>query len=642
MSLLKQTQIMVTLLLISTLIVVLRINFITAREFTANESYLSTKNHANMLALTLSSKPKDEDFMRTSINAMFDGGYFESITLVRQDGSLAYDKRENVSIHGVPGFFIETIDLEVPEVQANVMAGWSIYGTLKIKGHPGASYQKLWDTFKQICIQFFILGLLSFFISLAGLRHLMGALEKIKEQAEEISNNEFIINKEIPRTPELKKVAVAMNVMVAKVKTIFEHNLENLSRYQKLKYKDKITGLYNRSFFVEQLDLFIAEGNSKSKGQVAIWGLAGLEDLESGVDRALVHDIFIRFANILSVKAKRIPGAVVSRLPRREFGIILPETDSKIGFDLVQTVIDDFLMDERNANIKVYGGFSEYDENDAVSNVLSRVDYVLAAAKTDLSGTVFVFQDDPQQKIVGKQEWKKQIEAAFAADGFSLTAQPVLCEGNEFHREIYVNMVDQNGVPQNANLFMPMIQTLGLASKLDRFILEQTADYLSEKPGSVLAVNITSEFCKDRMGAPWLRQFLSDRKPIAEKLVFEIHENTLINFTDICIDFIGLITGMGFKFGVDRFTMHDVSLSLLEKVKPQYIKVERDYLEVFDDPKKADMVMNSLFTITESLDIKLIAAKIENEKQKSELVEKNIKYFQGHGIAGIIPLKGEV
>jgi len=131
------------------------------------------------------------------------------------------------------------------------------------------------------------------------------------------------------------------------------------------------------------------------------------------------------------------------------------------------------------------------------------------------------------------------------------------------------------------------------------------------------------------------------RKTLQKSLLFEIHENTLINHPEICIDFVGLITGLGFRFGIDQFTMQDTSLKLLEKIKPYYIKIERDYLEAFDDPEKADMVLNSLYTITESRNIKLIATKIENKVQQMELADKNITHFQGHGIAKIAPLKDE-
>lgn len=117
-----------------------------------------------------------------------------------------------------------------------------------------------------------------------------------------------------------------------------------------------------------------------------------------------------------------------------------------------------------------------------------------------------------------------------------------------------------------------------------------------------------------------------------------MHENTLIQSPEICLDLAGLFHGLGYQFGIDQFTLNDTALNLLEKLKPAYIKVERDYLEVFDDPGKTDMVLNAIFTITGSLDIKLIATKIESTAQRDALAARNITYFQGRGIAAIAPL----
>ena len=635
---------MVTFLLTATLIIVLRINFNTARDFTANESFLNTKNNANMLALTLSAGSMDEDLMKASINAMFDGGYFESISLFRRDGTLVYEKREPVAIHGVPAFFISHIDFVIPEVEAKVMNGWNIFGTLKIKGHPGSYYTKLWETSAQLCLQFFVLGILVLFISIIGLRHLLGALEKIKQQAEAISNNDFIINHKIPGTPELKKVVLAMNTMTKKVQSVYEHNLENLSKYQKLRYQDKITGLHNRASFIEQFAEAVGDKHPNARGHVVIFSLTGVEEIEVSGNRPLVQKIFREMADVLETRAKlSVPKAGVYRFPRREFAAVLPDTQSKEVMNLVEAVIAKFLSEKDKDipdTIHVHAGASPYDENDDVGMVLSRADYALSEAKNGHSGAVKIFKDESFQKALGKQEWKTLIDVAFSENHFFLTAQPVRSDLGEFHREVFVNMVDREGIQRRANLFIPMITTLGLASKLDRYIIEESAAFLQENQDSVLAVNITTEFCRDNLAVAWLRQFLSDKKNLADRLLFEMHENTLIHFSEICFDFAGLITGKGFKFGIDRFTMHDLSLKVLDKIKPYYIKIERDYLEVFDDPQKADMVLNSLFTITQSLGIKLIATKIENQTQRIELAAKNITYFQGHGIAEVMPLKG--
>lgn len=643
MSLFKQIQILVTSLLLITLIIVLRINFNTARDFTANQSYLNAKNLANVLALSLSSRPSDDIFMETSINAMFDGGYYESITLLHPDGTVIYEKSEDLIVYGVPAFFLNNVDLFIPVAEARVMDGWSVFGTLQIKGHPGQSYEKLWETLKQLCLQFLLLGTIVIFINYIGLRHLLRALEKIKLQAQKISNNEFIINPDIPKTPELKKVVLAMNIMVQKVESIFDRHLENLTRYQELRYKDHVTGLYNRSFFVKELAHFIENRKEKSQGQVMILGLTGMEDIELSGDRSLTHKVFKHMAEILKKETESVADAVVARLPRREFAVILPGSTPEKSLAIAKAAIRNFLpglSSEKDLpdSISVYGGLASYNYEEELSTVLSKADYALSKSRTGLPGTVRRFREEQSLAAIGKAAWKALIEEAFSENRFFLTAQPVMSGADEFHREIFVNILDRKGVQYQAGLFMPMVITLGMASRLDRYILEQSGQYLLANSDPALAVNITTEFSRDRLSGPWLRKFLMKHKSLQDRLIFEIHETTLIRHPEICIDFIGLITGMGFKFGLDQYTLHDASLNLLKKIKPYYIKIERDYLEAFDDPEKVDMVFNALFTISASLGIKLIATKIENKTQQQVLINKNINYFQGHGIAGIVPL----
>lgn len=631
-------------MLLITLIIVLRINFKSAKEFTANQSYLTAKNHANTLALSLGAITSDEDLMQTTINAMFDGGYFESITLIREDSSVAYDKREPLVVHGVPSFFMDHVDLAIPVAEAKVMAGWTIYGTLKIKGHPGQSYSKLWQTLKQLCWQFLIVGVAVFFASFLGLRHLLRALDRIKTQAEEISNNEFIIIKEIPNTPELKKVVLAMNTMVGKVKSIFDRHLDTLTRYRELRDKDQVTGLHNRASFIGTLEQFIDSDSPSAQGHVIIIGLAGMEKIERINDRPLLHSIFTTVAAILEKETGSIPDALVARLPRREFAAILPAAGPDQAKQISDTVVYGIMAATANkipAGIGVYGGLASYYAEDDVGLILSRVDYALSKARAGLTGTVVQFKEEQSPAAIGKQEWKTLFEDAFSQDRFFLTCQPVISDTDMLHREIFINMAAQDAVELQAGLFLPMASALGMAGRLDRHILERASQWLSKHPEDILCVNISTDFCRDRLTGPWLRQFLSDRVELNNQLVFEIHEHTLVRYPEICTDVAGLITGLGFGFGLDRFTINETALQLLEKIKPAYIKIERDYLEVFDDPDKVDMVLNSLFTIVESLSIRLVATKIENETQRLELAGKNIRYFQGHGIAKIAPLKDE-
>jgi len=644
MSLFKQIQTLVATLLLVMLVIVLRIYFNNLREFTANQTFNNAKNVANVLALSLGPRLADDAFIKTSINAMFDGGYYQSITLTRTGGSVVYQKYEQLAVEGVPPLFLNYIDVHIPVAESQVMDGWSVFGTVQVEGHAGNAYKKLWATFKQLCLQFAILGGFAISVSYLVLKHLLKALGSIQHQAEAINNNEFVITPEIPKTPELKKLVLGMNAMVEKVQTIFNRNLENLIQFQELREKDTITGLPNRFFWVKQLTRLLECDQVKVHGQVVIVGLTGMERINVSGGHSVIRKLYRDLTAVLEKEAGQLAEAVVARFPRQEFAALLPGCTPEEGVAIAEAVTRGFMQviglePQITDPINVHGGVAPYRCEEKVSAVLSKVDYALSVARNGLPGAVERFKDEQIKTVMGKSEWKAFIEKAFFDNRFVLAAQPVILEKGEFHREVYIRLIDRQGAEHRAGFFMPMVMSLGLAGKLDQYVLEHAARHLSAHRGDVLAVNLTTEFCKDRKALPWLRQFLADSKSMQTRLFLEIQENTLIQYPDICLDLAGLFTGLGYKFGIDQVTLNDASLNLLKKLKPHYIKIERDYLEVFDDPGKTDLVLNALFTITDSLDIKLIATKIETDAQRRALAARDITYFQGRGVAEIAPLE---
>ncbi|MBU1169544.1 MAG: EAL domain-containing protein [Proteobacteria bacterium] len=643
MSLFKQIQILITVLLLATLIIVMKIDFDKAREFTSRQLFNNGKNIANLLALSLSSHPSDKVFMESSINAMFDGGYFEEILLTNGDGDVLFKKNETLVVEGVPQIFIDLVNLEIPVAEAQVIAGWTLIGTLHVKPHSGPSYIKLWESFKDLCLLFIILGTVTITVSYVILRLLLVSLVAIQHQAEAISDNQFIINESVPGTPELKKVVLAMNTMVEKVQLIYNRQLEYLKNYQALNFKDSNTGLNNRKFLVKQLIHFLESDTENAHGHMFILSLAGMESINISVCHPVLDTFFKDLAEILNSETLTLKDAVTARLPRHEYAVVLPNCDSDDGMAIAKAVMGrilDLLAGKTDllGVIHVYGGFGAYGHGDDLKNVLSKTDYALSVAKSGPSGTIEAFQEESNQPVLGKFEWKTLIEDALSQGRFVLTAQPVLSESKELHREIYVNMVDPQGVVQRASYFMPMVITLGLANRLDHYVLENSAAFLAQNQEHVLAINITSEFCTDRVSFMWFRQFLVASRFIKDNIVFEIHENTVIQHPDICLDIAGLLKGMGYKFGIDQFTMNDLSLDLLKNLNPHYIKVEYSYLHDMDNQKDAQTALSALMTITDSLDIRLIAVKIENDEQRQSLSAKHITYFQGRGVADISPL----
>jgi diguanylate cyclase (GGDEF)-like protein len=645
MSLFKQIQMLVALLLSIMLVIVLKINFDNAREFSANQLFNTGKNVANVLALSLGPQISDQALMETNVNAMFDGGLFQEIAIARQDGTAVYRRSQKVVIDGVPSIFIRYVQLQQPFVEAQISEGWSIFGTVRVKGHPGPFYISLWEMFKRLCILFVFLGGVAITASYFILRLLLQSLQKIQRQAEAISNNVFVVNETVPRTPELKKVVVAMNTMVVKVQQIFNRQLDNIKHYQEMQFKDELTGLYNRAFLVKQLSHFLDGDSEKANGQVLMFGLGGMENIRIATGHPKIQGFYQNLAAILRQEIARIPDSVTARLPQHDFAAILPNCSLSQSVTIADAIIAELQVLIAGEpvfaeGITVNGGVAPYHHQDSVGKVLSKADYALSTAKSGLPGRVDVYKVESGQTVLGKFEWKTLIEDGLAQRRFFLTAQPVIAEAGEYHREIYVNHKDPHGSIQKAGYFMPMAINLGLAGKVDRFVLENAALQLEGSPESVFAVNITSEFCKDRLSFTWLRKFLSANNSIKKRLVFEIHENTLLQHPLICIDLAGMLKGLGYGFGIDHYSMNEASLDMLKEMNPSYIKVEKDYFLESDSPGNTRMAINALLTITESLGIIVIATMIENEEQRMALAANNITHFQGYGIAGIAPLEG--
>ncbi|MDD9300996.1 MAG: hypothetical protein HUK40_01100 [Desulfobacter sp.] len=157
MTLFKQIMMFITALLSLVLVIVFSINFNVSKSFVQNDLYQRAKNSVNSLSLSLGDVSDDVFLMETTINAMFDGGHFQRITLKDIDDKQVYGKEETLVIEGVPDFFIGFINLEAPVAKAVVFNGWNIFGSLEVQGHTGEACLRMWGIFKSLSFSFFIL-----------------------------------------------------------------------------------------------------------------------------------------------------------------------------------------------------------------------------------------------------------------------------------------------------------------------------------------------------------------------------------------------------------------------------------------------------------------------------------------------------
>ncbi len=114
-----------------------------------------------------------------------------------------------------------------------------------------------------------------------------------------------------------------------------------------------------------------------------------------------------------------------------------------------------------------------------------------------------------------------------------------------------------------------------------------------------------------------------------ERVVFEVVESDEIHDTDHLLHLLSFYRERGFKVALDDLGAGFSSLNLLTKMRPDFIKLDRELVRDVDkDPYKATITAN-LLAMARTLPVATIAEGIETPGEYAWLKEHGADYLQG-------------
>lgn len=643
MTLFKQIALILSTFILLVLSSVMYLNFKTANDFIQNQLYTVSEDTATSLGLSLSFEiPEDGNdisTMETMVNAIFDRGYYENITLKDIDGKILIENKNTLVVKDVPSWFIEVVNLEVPTAQTEVSAGWLPYGTLYVKLHSGHGYLQLWNTFFEILESFIILACIALLSLYFLLKIVLKSLIGVEDQAKAITNNKFIVQDKLPFTTEFKNVVLGMNKMVMKVKEIFEHEALMVKKYNDLLYKDKDSGLGNRKYFSMKLSSLLDARDLKSSGTVVMLQIVNFSEAKKQVGFKVLNEFISSFSNILYNSTNKVEERIIARMKEYEFALVLPSYDydaSKKTIDEIFLFIKDSISDELKSvqGFKISAGASYYHEEDTQKDILARCDFALATAKMKEESTIIYHDEKNSNPLaqMGQQEWHKLISNAIEQDGIKLALQPVLDSTNStYHYESYLRLSDENQNTYSAGLFMPILSTLNLTEVVDKKVFELAFKIASKEESMHIAINVANSFIKSSANLYWLESILKQYKGKV-KVAFESSNYAIKHNLEEYISFSNLVKSYGFEFGLDNFSIGRSDLNYLQDIQPNYIKADKSFY--INMQAETNSSSNESFKLlANSLNIKLIATAVETQEEYETLKRIPIDLLQGSYIA---------
>ncbi len=406
---------------------------------------------------------------------------------------------------------------------------------------------------------------------------------------------------------------------------------------------DLLTGLYNRNFFVEHLDQFIIRAvEGQAKGALIYISLDKYQEVRTEHGIGASDHMLTDIANLL--KSKLANFGLLARFEGPIFLLLAQNADNKQAEKIsgaICKIVNEHFADIGGKTVQTSASIGITLLNEATSNsqeCISRAEKGSLIAHKEGGNNFHIY--NPAIEEMAEQEqasaWSAKIKTALKENKFRLMFQPIVSLHGEpgAHYEVLLRMIDDNGDDIPPAEFIPAAEQAGLMNFVDRWVMVNSFMMLSKlhKEGKKtrLFIKLSSASLTDTEFLPWLRDRLTTLKLDADSLVFEINEETALNFIKQAKPVVEGLNELHCRTTLENFGMEQNTYQSLKHLKVNYIKIHMKLIHgLAQNVENQDMV-KAIAEHANTQNIQTIAAFVEDANSLAVLWQCAVDFIQGY------------
>ncbi len=401
---------------------------------------------------------------------------------------------------------------------------------------------------------------------------------------------------------------------------------------------DALTGQYNRIRLREALGQTV-EATIRRNRQGGFL-LVGLDKLN------IVADVYgdETADTIVLAVAQRIEqclrvGDIVGRVGFDRFAVILSDCSEQ----QVTAIADRFLATIRDTAVTTSNGpmyvtasigatvFPTCAKN--VREVVGQADNALRSARRLGCDCYLEFRDIPNHRIPERPDLiiAEQVKQALRDDRLVLAYQPIVSAHNgtpEFYEGL-VRMLDEDGQPIPAGVFVPIVEQMGLMRLVDRKVLDVGITVLKENPEISLSINVSGMTAVDPVWLHQLHEHLEARPDVAPRLILEITETVALDDIADSSRFVRSLNEFGCRVALDDFGAGYTSFRHLRGLNVDLVKIDGSFVRDLPTNQDNQLFVRTLINLAKGIGLKTVAEWVENEAEAELLRGEKVDYLQG-------------
>jgi diguanylate cyclase (GGDEF)-like protein len=408
-----------------------------------------------------------------------------------------------------------------------------------------------------------------------------------------------------------------------------------------LAHHDSLTGLPNRAFLKERVELAIAlAARHKTKLGVLFLDLDGFKDINDSLGHS-TGDMLLK--SIAGRLVQCVRGTdTVSRQGGDEFVVLLSEVnraeDAAVSANrILQAVADVHSIDHHELHVTASLGISIYpDDGVDAEALIKNADTAMYKAKDMGRQTYRFFEPAMNARAVERMLIESDLRRALERQELVLHFQPKidLTTGAICGAEALIRWQHPNRGLLSPAQFIPIAEDCRLIVPIGEWVLGEACRQAQRWAVEGLsfgrmAVNVSTMQFRDAGFAERVFDILSEAGMDPNFLELELTESVLMTGTGSTASALEALRENGVQVALDDFGTGFSSLSYLQKLPVDCLKIDQSFVRQISTEEGTGALVTGIIQMAHALGLRVVAEGVETECELQFLKERRSDEAQG-------------
>lgn len=410
---------------------------------------------------------------------------------------------------------------------------------------------------------------------------------------------------------------------------------ENVNLFHQLRnaaFRDWLTKLPNRNEFINMLDETKAV-DAHGANAVALLDINHFSDVNDGLGQDAGNNLLKAVAQRIQeqfgddIRMGRI-GADVFGLIGHE-GLVNPERINEL-------FAVPFKAGDHTLPINITMGLCKLvDDSCSGIDLLKQTNIALNRAKKDLNTNFGFYEPEMEEKTTWRLGMVRQLRTDFQARLLEVWYQPQidLVTGRVVGMEALLRWPSKDSGFISPVVFIPLAEYSGLIIDIGAWVLEESCRRLQELNNKGfsdvrVAVNISMPQFRDPEFVQMVKSCITEHQVSPEQIELEITESVVMDEPQIVVESLKDLKSFGVTIAIDDFGTGFSSLSYLQQLPLDRLKVDRSFINEIK-PNQTAFIAETIVTLGNKLGLQTIAEGIEKHEQASYMLKLGCDEAQG-------------